>query len=299
MAKRATVEKRPRRERGSLNPDDILEGAFELAAEVGLDNLSMPMLGKHLDVGVTSIYWYFRKKDDLLNAMTDRALGQLVDDISAPPPFIEAGNWRETLTEHAWTMRRAFLASPILCDLILIRSSLSAEAAQVGATQTEGVIASLMEAGLSLGDAVDTYSAVQLHVRGSVVLQRLHDKNQESGEGPSAYYENLTISTETTPLLARARAQGHQSGAPDDRNFQFGLDCVLDNASRLIETGSKSKAGKAAPAKAPAKRAAAKRVPAAAAPVKAAAKKVAAKKTAGAKTVAKKTTTRARTVAAD
>ena len=50
------------------------QGRCELAEQVGIDNLSMPLLGKHLGVGVTSIYWYFRKKDDLLNAMTDRAL---------------------------------------------------------------------------------------------------------------------------------------------------------------------------------------------------------------------------------
>ena len=78
MAKQATAEKRQRRERGSINPDDIIKGAFELAEDVGIDNLSMPLLGKHLGVGVTSIYWYFRKKDDLLNAMTDRALKQYV-----------------------------------------------------------------------------------------------------------------------------------------------------------------------------------------------------------------------------
>ncbi|BCI86700.1 hypothetical protein NIIDMKKI_19060 [Mycobacterium kansasii] len=78
MAKQATADKRQRRERGSINPDDIITGAFELAEQVSIDNLSMPLLGKHLGVGVTSIYWYFRKKDDLLNAMTDRALSKYV-----------------------------------------------------------------------------------------------------------------------------------------------------------------------------------------------------------------------------
>jgi AcrR family transcriptional regulator len=63
VAKPATAEKRQRRERGSINPDDIINGAFELAEELGIDNVSMPLLGKHLGVGVTSIYWYFRKKD--------------------------------------------------------------------------------------------------------------------------------------------------------------------------------------------------------------------------------------------
>ncbi|WP_024802911.1 TetR/AcrR family transcriptional regulator [Nocardia sp. BMG51109] len=235
MAKRATAEKRPRRERGSLNPEDILGGAFELADQVSLDNLSMPMLGKHLDVGVTSIYWYFRKKDDLLNAMTDRALHRYAEFVT---PFVEARDWQESLRRHARTMRDTFRGNPILCDLILIRSALSPAAAQLGARQTEQVIATLVEAGLSPDQAVDTYSAVQLHVHGTVVLQRLYDKNKESESGPSAYYENLTISPDTTPLLAAAGSKGLHSGAPDDHNFEYGLDRILEYATRLIESES-------------------------------------------------------------
>lgn len=101
MTKRSAAAKRPRRERGSLNAADIIEGAFELAEQVSIDGLSMPLLGKHLDVGVTSIYWYFRKKDDLLNAMTDRALSRYV----FATPFVEASDWRETLNKHAHMMR--------------------------------------------------------------------------------------------------------------------------------------------------------------------------------------------------
>ncbi|CQD12496.1 TetR family transcriptional regulator [Mycolicibacterium conceptionense] len=48
MAKQPTAEKRQRRERGSINPEDIIKGAFELAEQVSIDNLSMPLLGKHL-----------------------------------------------------------------------------------------------------------------------------------------------------------------------------------------------------------------------------------------------------------
>ncbi len=70
------AQQRRRRERGSISVDEILNGAFEVATDVSIDNLSMPLLARHLDVGVTSIYWYFRKKDELLDAMTDRALAQ-------------------------------------------------------------------------------------------------------------------------------------------------------------------------------------------------------------------------------
>ena len=237
MARQATAEKRPRRERGSINPDDIIKGAFELAEDVGIDNLSMPLLGKHLGVGVTSIYWYFRKKDELLNAMTDRALRQYV----FATPYVEARDWRETLRNHARTMRKTFLGNPILCDLILIRSALSPRAARLGVQEVETAIGSLVEAGLSPEDAFDTYSAVSVHVRGSVVLQRLRQKNRAAEEGPSDIEETMTIDPDSTPLLALVTEKGHHIGAADDKNFEFGLECILDHAGRLIEEGKGKK----------------------------------------------------------
>nr|CRL70407.1 transcriptional regulator [Mycolicibacterium malmesburyense] len=231
VARQATAEKRQRRERGSINPDDIIKGAFELAEEVGIDNLSMPLLGKHLGVGVTSIYWYFRKKDDLLNAMTDRALRQYV----FATPYVEAKDWRETLRNHARTMRKTFMGNPILCDLILIRSALSPRVAKLGVQEVEKAIASLVEAGLSPEDAFDTYSAVSVHVRGSVVLHRLREKNRAVNEGPSDLEESMSIDADSTPLLALVTEKGHHIGAADDNNFEFGLECLLDRAGRLIE----------------------------------------------------------------
>ena len=82
-------------------------------------------------------------------------------------------------------MRKTFLANPILCDLILIRSALSPRAAKLGAVAVERAIESLVEAGLSPADAFDTYSAVSVHVRGSVVLQRLYDKIRTTDGGPA------------------------------------------------------------------------------------------------------------------
>jgi AcrR family transcriptional regulator len=236
VAKQATAEKRQRRERGSINPDDIISGAFELAEQVSIDNLSMPLLGKHLGVGVTSIYWYFRKKDDLLNAMTDRALRKY----AFATPYVEASDWRETLRNHARSMRTTFMGNPILCDLILIRSALSPRAARLGVQEVEKAIAGLVEAGLSPEEAFDTYTAVSVHVRGSVVLHRLQEKNEATENGARTIEDAMVIDSETTPLLAQMTAKGHHIGAPDDNNFEYGLDCILGRATQLIEQGSKS-----------------------------------------------------------
>ena len=235
MASKATADKRQRRERGSINPEDIIDGAFELADEVSIDNLSMPLLGKHLGVGVTSIYWYFRKKDDLLNAMADRALGKF----TFATPYVEASNWRESLRNHARMMRKTFLSSPILTDLILIRGALSSKARRLGVEQMEKAIATLVEAGLSPEDAFDTYSAVSLHVRGTVVLERLQEKTRDLDDGDRTF-EPRTIDPKATPLIAKLAAKGHRLAAADVKNFEYGLNCILDHASRLIEEGQKS-----------------------------------------------------------
>ncbi|MDT5201827.1 MAG: hypothetical protein QOH34_3349, partial [Mycobacterium sp.] len=52
----------------------------------------------------------------------------------------------------------------------------------------------------------------------------------------------MVIDPEITPLLAQMTSKGHHIGAPDDNNFEYGLDCILDRASRLIDEGSKTTA---------------------------------------------------------
>lgn len=202
---------RRRRERGSISVDEIINGAFEVASEVSIDNLSMPLLARHLDVGVTSIYWYFRKKDELLDAMTDRALAQYEFTV----PCIDASNWRESLRNHARTMRKQFLDDPILCDLVLIRGHYGAGALHGALQEIEHPVAALVEAGLTPEQAVETYSAISVHTRGSVVLERLQTKT----------------------------VAGRGVGFADDIDFDYILDSILENAERelVVDKSMKSR----------------------------------------------------------
>jgi AcrR family transcriptional regulator len=231
VAKQPAAEKRPRRERGSINADEIANGAFELAERVSIDNLSMPLLARHLGVGVTSIYWYFRKKDDLLDEMTDRALRRY--DFATP--FVEADNWRDSLQKHAREMREAFRANPVLCDLILIRGALSRAVSEAANRKVEQAIRSLVIAGLTPEHAFDTYAAVALHTRSSVVLERLAQKKKPPAAPPRRAGEPRVIDPETMPIIAEQTCRGHRIGAADEINFEYGLSAILDHAGRLIE----------------------------------------------------------------
>ena len=48
---------------------------------------------------------------------------------------------------------------------------------------------------------------------------------------------NSIIDPETMPLIAQLTQKGHRIGVADDINFEYGLTCILDHASRLIDAG--------------------------------------------------------------
>jgi AcrR family transcriptional regulator len=210
VVKTPATPSRKRRDRGSISADEIINGAFEIAAQVSIDNLSMPQLAKHLGVGVTSIYWYFRRKDELLDAMTDRAL----ERFEFTAPSIDASNWRASLRQHARTMRRRFRGDPIMCDLVLIRGQFGARAVHGALQKIEQPIAALVQAGLTPAQAVEIYGAISVHTRGSVVLERLQEK------------------TEGFP--AQRPAGDRYIGFADDIDFDYILDSILDQAEALI-----------------------------------------------------------------
>lgn len=210
MAAIRGAQPRRRRDRGSITTDEILTGAFDVAAAVSIENLSMPLLAKHLGVGVTSIYWYFRRKDDLLDAMTDRALERFEFTV----PTIDASTWRASLRHHALTMRDRFRADPILCDLVLIRGKYGSRAMYGALHKLEQPIGALMEAGLTAEQAIATYGAISVHIRGSVVLQRLQDR------------------TEGFPSQRTGAAR--YIGFADDVDFGYLLDSILDHAETLM-----------------------------------------------------------------
>ncbi|OBI60944.1 TetR family transcriptional regulator [Mycolicibacterium fortuitum] len=215
---------RQRRERGSISIDEILHGAFEVADKVSIDNLSMPQLARHLDVGVTSIYWYFRRKDELLDAMTERVL--LDYDMSVLS--IETGTWRESLRAHAHRMREMFTSNPIVCDLILIRGTRGLPAARIALEKIEKPVAAMVAAGLTARQAFDTYTAISVLVRSSAVLQRLQSRTDDI-RFPREYWEQV-IDAESMPLIASIPGRGYRIGMADDINFDHVLDSILDRA---------------------------------------------------------------------
>jgi TetR/AcrR family tetracycline transcriptional repressor len=88
-----------------LSTEIVVTEALDLLDEVGLDALSTRRLAKRLGVEQPSLYWHFRKKEDLLGAMAEAAMTP-----HARAPLPQPGDsWRDWLLENHRSLRRTLL----------------------------------------------------------------------------------------------------------------------------------------------------------------------------------------------
>ncbi len=88
----------------SLTQDQIIEAAFDLIDESGIQAFSLRGLGKRLGVSPMAFYTYFSSKEEILAGVQAR-LGRMYDNAPVPGEY-----WVETLKRTMSSIRRADLA---------------------------------------------------------------------------------------------------------------------------------------------------------------------------------------------
>jgi len=211
-----------RRARGSLSREEILDGAQELVEAQGLQQLSMPALAKHLKSGVTSIYWYFRSKDDLLEALTDR----VTKDMYLKLPPIGDGAWDDELVGYFTAFRNLLEATPIYREVFAYRARLlftrAAFAPAIFRRLDDG-LSLFMRAGLSAEQAAEAFNACSNFTRGFVILE--HGLESESVD-PAMTEKLHHIDASKFPTLGQLEDFDRVMWL-DDNQFQFGLRLLI------------------------------------------------------------------------
>jgi len=78
----AKTKKSPRARRRAANLERIVEAAFQVAVEEGVDELSIKKVAELADYTPGALYRYFDSKDALLAAVAERVIGELRDRIA-------------------------------------------------------------------------------------------------------------------------------------------------------------------------------------------------------------------------
>jgi AcrR family transcriptional regulator len=211
-----------RRARGSLSREEILDGAQELVEAQGLQQLSMPALAKHLKSGVTSIYWYFRSKDDLLEALTDR----VTKDMYLKLPPIGEGAWDDELVGYFTAFRNLLEATPIYREVFAYRARLlfsRAAFAPVLFRRLDDGLSLFMRAGLNAEQAAQAFNACSNFTRGFVILE--HGLESESVD-PATTEKLHHLDPVKFPTLGQLEDFERVMWL-DDNQFQFGLRLLI------------------------------------------------------------------------
>lgn len=213
--------------RRGLSVEQILDAAIELADTEGVAALSMGRVAKSLGFTTMSLYRYVESKDELVELISDRALG-------APPEFDPGLPWRaglqqwaiaeyEALLRHKWWLQLPIVAPPTGPNNM---------------RWLDAGLARLVETPLSEQLKVKVVLNTSLYVVGRARFSS--DIATAGGEDVeyAAVLPTLLDPAQFPHLLAALASGGFDDDTPvewDDADFRFALDLFLDGVERLID----------------------------------------------------------------
>src|SRR6516225_2824695 len=204
-----------------LTRQDIIDAAAGLAAERGYAGLTMRALAQRCGVPTMTLYRHVRTKEDILGALADRVLAELV----LPEPGTLT--WQEELAAVFRSVHDLLLKHPDVA-VIAARQPVAGEAAYRGA---EVVLDALRRGGIEGEPAASAFATLFAYTIGFVQQQLLSStpgslgRRQEVLERlPRDDFDNL--GRLGAVFLLRS----------SDRHFQDGLDLIISGLESKART---------------------------------------------------------------
>ncbi|MGR6916275.1 TetR/AcrR family transcriptional regulator C-terminal domain-containing protein [[Actinomadura] parvosata] len=202
----------------ALEKGIIVATALRLLDESGLEGLTLRRLAAELGVQAPALYWHFKSKQLLLDAMA----AAMMADYLTRPDLEDPAKWREWLTAYAHS-DRAMLNSRRDGARLAAGTRPSPELFAL----VERSVVALERAGFGVGDALRGLFAVSGYVAGFVLEEQADRDRAGEGEGP-----DLDAFRAEHPRLAAGLME---TGDPQgDEAFEGGLQLILDGLERRL-----------------------------------------------------------------
>jgi len=184
----------------------------------------MRRLGEAVGVEAMSLYNHVANKDDLLDGMVDLVFAEI--DL----PTGRAG-WKTAMRRRAVSARAALLRHPWAVGLLDSRSSPGPATLR----HHDAVLGCLRRAGFSVVAAAHSFSVMDSYIYGFVLQETaLPFTAETSADVTRAMLDAMPI--DEYPHLAEVAVEHVlKPGYDYRREFEFGLDLVLDGVKRLLK----------------------------------------------------------------
>jgi AcrR family transcriptional regulator len=207
--------------RSPLTREQIVEAAIRLADAEGLDALSMRRLGNELGAGATSIYWHVRNKDELLDLVVDRIIGEVRAELGP------ADGWRAELEETARAIRRVLVRHRHIAPVIGSRPTFGPNAVEA----LEWMIGRVRAGGAEVRTALLAAQSVINYAAGFAVFECRDPLGADAtDQDREAFRAELGLFVATLPPdrfpNTLATLPVGASITPDE-HFEFGLGCLM------------------------------------------------------------------------
>lgn len=212
----------------ALEKGTIVATALRLLDEVGLDGLTLRRLAGELGVQAPALYWHFKNKQELLDAMA----AAMMSAHTSRPTLTEPGKWREWIAGYAHA-DRALLNSYRDGAKLVAGTRPSSDLFAV----VERAMAGLEAAGFSAGDAARGLFTVSGYVAG-FVLEEQADRTRTDGEDGMPDMEEFRAAYPR--LMAGLAEVGDPQG---DLSFEGGLQLILDGMGLRLKAQDTLAAG--------------------------------------------------------
>ena len=155
-----------------LQREAVIRTALELLNDVGMEGLTTRRLAERLGVQQPALYWHFKNKRALLDALAEAML--TINHTHSTPR--DDDDWRSFLKGNACSFRRALLAYR---DGARIHAGTRPAAPQM--EKTDAQLRFLCDAGFSAGDATYALMAISYFTVGAVLSSKLARQTPRSG----------------------------------------------------------------------------------------------------------------------
>ncbi|HWH12465.1 MAG TPA: TetR/AcrR family transcriptional regulator [Solirubrobacteraceae bacterium] len=226
---------RPKRtpRRRTLSQKAIVDAAVRVLDEEGLDAMSMRRVGEELETGGATLYRLVASKEELLELVIDRVIGDL--ELPGEP---DANRWEEQVKEVVRSMRAVLGAHKDIARACLARIPLGPNALR-GSEALIGV----MRAG-RLPDQAIAYACdlLPLFAVATAYEESLYANLGLAEEDMSRYTDDIRTYFAALPLdrfpHVASLAGPLTAGSGGDERFEFGLEVLVRGLASLAPPDS-------------------------------------------------------------
>lgn len=215
-------------ERPGLTPHAIIETAIALADQHGAGAVTIRRVATDLGVTPMALYWYFKKKDDLLAAIVTWVFHQLQVPDSAGPGWEH--RFRALMESELAVLRR----HPELAPLMITHETMSVAMLEA----MELALGLLSDAGFPPSEAVQVVQHAHLSVINLVLRQPgravERDGHHAEEQERKAHAALLALPSDRYPHVIEAAVPLSRCDDPD-RYYAFGIDLLMAGIRAMAE----------------------------------------------------------------